>query len=337
MKPLRKFGVLISALALILAACGDDDTAVDGDISGTINMARADWDTGYIKAEIVYQLLTELGYDVTHPEDNEIDATLFYIAASERDVDFWVNGWFPLHQEFYDQATDLTRVGNLIQAGGFQGYLIDKATADEHGIESFEQIATDPELAAIFDTDGDGRADLTGCDAGWGCHDAIERHIEEQGFGDTINHVSASYSVLMADVLARHARGEPVFFYTWTPNWTIGALAPGEDVVWLNAPTHPNQADPFPSVVGCVSDPCDVGWNADDINVVANADFLAEFPHAATLLELVELPVGDMSAQNLLMDEGENTQADITRHAQEWIEDNRSLVDTWLDAARAAG
>jgi glycine betaine/proline transport system substrate-binding protein len=337
MKPLRKIGVLISALALILAACGDDDTAVDGDISGTINMARADWDTGYFQAEVYYQLLTELGYDVTHPEDNEIDATLFYIAASERDVDFWVNGWFPLHQEFLAAAPNATRVGNSIAAGGFQGYLVDLATAEEYGIESLEQIAADPELAALFDTDGDGRADLTGCDAGWGCHDAIEMHLEGEGLGDAINHVSASYSVLMADVMARHGRGEPVLFYTWTPNWTVGALPPGEEVMWINAPTHPDGNPAVPGVVGCATDPCDIGWAANDINVVANQDFLAEFPHAARLLEVVELPLGDVSIQNLMMDEGENSQADITRHAQEWIEENRTLVDTWLDEARAAG
>jgi len=40
----------------------------------------------------------------------------------------------------------------------------------------------------------------------------------------------------MVDTLAKFERGEPVLYYTWTPNWTVGALVPGEDVVWLEAP-----------------------------------------------------------------------------------------------------
>ncbi|HZD24493.1 MAG TPA: glycine betaine ABC transporter substrate-binding protein, partial [Acidimicrobiia bacterium] len=70
-------------------------------------------------------------------------------------------------------------------------------------------------------------------------------------------------------------------------------------------------------------------------NVVANTDFLAENPPAAKLLEVVELPLGDVSAQNLLMNQGENSQADISRQAKDWIAENRDLVDTWLEAARA--
>jgi glycine betaine/proline transport system substrate-binding protein len=36
----------------------------------------------------------------------------------------------------------------------------------------------------------------------------------------------------MADAVARFKEGK-LFFYTWTPNWTVGLLKPGKDVVWL--------------------------------------------------------------------------------------------------------
>jgi glycine betaine/proline transport system substrate-binding protein len=147
--------------------------------------------------------------------------------------------------------------------------------------------------------------------------------------------MSAEYSVLMADAIGRFERGEPIFYYTWTPNWTVGALVPDEDVVWIEAPTHPDGQEPVDGVVGCVNDPCDIGWTANDVVVVANEEFLEEHPPAAQLLEVIQIPVGDVSAQNLLMDEGEDTQADIERHASEWIEENRDLVDQWLDEARA--
>src|SRR3546814_3975701 len=37
----------------------------------------------------------------------------------------------------------------------------------------------------------------------------------------------------LADAVGRYRNGEPIFFYTWTPNWTVGELKPGQDVVWL--------------------------------------------------------------------------------------------------------
>jgi glycine betaine/proline transport system substrate-binding protein len=36
------------------------------------------------------------------------------------------------------------------------------------------------------------------------------------------------------------------------------------------------------------------------------------------------------------MEDGEKSQADVERHAQEWIEKNREQWDAWLTAARAA-
>jgi len=78
------------------------------------------------------------------------------------------------------------------------------------------------------------------------------------------------------------------------------------------------------------------GFPPNDLQVVANNEFLEEIPAAATLFELIEIPVEEINAQNLKMNEGENTQADIERHAEEWIEANRDLVDGWLEEARAA-
>lgn len=49
-----------------------------------------------------------------------------------------------------------------------QGYLIDKKTADKYHITNIEQLK-DPKIAKLFDANNDGKADLTGCNPGWGC------------------------------------------------------------------------------------------------------------------------------------------------------------------------
>jgi glycine betaine/proline transport system substrate-binding protein len=77
---------------------------------------------------------------------------------------------------------------------------------------------------------------------------------------------------------------------------------------------------------------CQLGWVAADIQVSANNDWLEANPAAAKLLELFQMSVLDVSLMNVEMGEG----TAVLELAQQWIEDNRDLVDEWLAAARAA-
>ncbi len=309
-----------------------------------VTMGRATWDTGWFQAAIYATLLEELGYDVQEPQT--LDNQVFYLSASRGEVDFWVNSWLPNHDIYVnneDFAGTIEVVGNQLASGALQGYLIDKATADELGITSLADFAK-PDVAARFDTDDDGRADLTGCNPGWACEQIINFHIEEYGLADSVTQVQGEYSALMADTIARFERNEPIFFYTWTPNWTIAELVPGEDVVWVTVPYSAlpedlgaGQDTVAEGVEGCAGDPCEMGFPPNDIRVTANSEFLANNPAAARLLEVVSIPLQDIAAQNVLMTiEGENTEADIERHAAEWLEANRDLADSWLAEARTA-
>lgn len=361
MKNRLRWRVLIGvalAFTLVAAACGDADDDTAGEVTDTaptgevampgegvsVNMARANWNTGYFQAAIYRSLLEELGYEVTDPADSELEPATFYPALARGEFDFWVNGWFPIHQPSLDGelpdgsmiGEHVTPVGFQVEAGALQGYLIDKATADAEGITHVDQINDDPELAALFDTDGDGAANLAGCNEGWGCADTINETIELNEWSN-IQHVQGSYSALFIDVVDRYEEGEPIFYYTWTPNFTVAQLVPGEDVVWLGVENPPPDNQGVADLGDdCAADPCQMGFVPADIRVVANNDFLAENPAAEALFEAVVIPAQDIYDQNLAMNEGAGSQADIDAAADEWIEENRSLVDTWLDAARAA-
>ena len=86
-------------------------------------------------------------------------------------------------------------------------------------------------------------------------------------------------------------------------------------------------------VEGCIADPCTLGFPANDINPVANTAFLDENPAVRALLEEVEIPLADIFAQNAAMNNGED---DIEAQAATWIEDNRDMVDGWLETARSS-
>jgi glycine betaine/proline transport system substrate-binding protein len=337
-----RFGLRVSvalcALVLPLAAA----QAAEPGEGKTVQPARATWDTGWFQTEIYAKALEELGYQVEKP--TTLDNPVFYQAVAQGDVDFWVNGWFPLHNEYedaYAQGAEL--VGYVAEGGALQGYLIDQATAEEHGITNLEDLKN-PETAALFDGDGDGKADMVACPPGWGCELVIEHQMDAYELGDYVNTIKASYSASMADAMARYQQGEPILFYTWTPNWTVGMLKPGKDVVWIEVPfpSLPEAQAQFEDqtvvegVTGCVDDPCEMGWPANDIRPVVNSAFLEDNPAARKLFEVMSIPLDDIFAQNARMFDGEDSESDLARHAQEWIAENREQFDQWLEVARAA-
>lgn len=364
--PVRWAVRIVALLLLLLAGCSPTGEVGDGSggdggpaggqdaagaqDAGTVSMARATWDTGFMQAYVYRDLLEELGYDVSDPSEATVDANVFYPALARGQYDVWVNGWFPLHdiyleRELFTGEQDeqpVTPVGTEVSGGALQGYLVDRKTADEMDLTSMSDLA-DAEVAATFDDDGNGKADLIGCNEGWGCNTAIAEHIDQLDWGANVEQVVGEYSDLIADVQSDVEAGEPVLFYTWTPNWTVDVLVPGEDVVWLESPAPPDTdgETTVDGLEGCATGAgsCDLGWVANDIRVVGSNDFLDANPSARRLFELVEIPLDDIDAQNAEMYEGGDsyTEDDIAQDAADWIEENGSTVDRWLDEARSAG
>ena len=309
----------------------------------TVNPARATWNTGYFQEAIVRAGLTELGYKVKKPK--ELQNPIFYQSVVLGDVDYWANGWFPgqngqLPANFAEKAE---KVGYVVKAGGLQGYLVSKKEAEKFNIKSLDDFKR-PEVKKAFDSNGDGKADLTSCPAGWNCEKTTAHHMDVYGLKDDINLIKASYSATIADVLARYRAGEAVFFYSWTPNWTVHKMKPGIDVMWINVPKiMPTEAQKIgedrmtvTGVFGSVTDPLKAGFVVSDIQVVANKEFLGKNPAAKKFFEVFKLPLSAISEQNTQMQDGEKSQKDIERHAQEWIKKNQATWDGWLEAARKA-
>jgi glycine betaine/proline transport system substrate-binding protein len=309
----------------------------------TVRPARATWNTGFFQEALVRKGLEALGYTVEKPKD--LTNPLFYKSVALGDVDYWTNGWFPNHdsqlpKNFYDKAE---KVGYVAKAGGLQGYLVDKKSVEKYHIKSLDDFKR-PEVKKAFDKNGDGKADLTACPPGWGCENVIAWHMKVYHLENDINPVKASYEAGMASALAAYKNGEPIFFYTWAPNWTIFKLKPGKDVMWINVPkiipkeSQKSAVDRMTvkGLKGAVTDPIKLGFVVSDIRIVANKKFLKANPAAKKFFEEFTLPLEDINAQNTRMNEGEKSQADIERHADQWIAKNKATWDGWLADARKA-
>lgn len=309
----------------------------------TVRPARATWNTGFFQEALVRRGLEALGYNVKMPKD--LQNPLFYKSVALGDVDYWTNGWFPNHdsqlpKDFYKYAD---KYGYVVKAGGLQGYLVSKKEVEKYDIQSLDDFKR-PEVIKAFDTNGDGKAELTACPPGWGCENVIAHHMAVYNLHRFINPVKASYEAGMASALGNYRNGKPIFFYTWAPNWTIFKLKPGKDVMWINVPEIiPKESQKaavdrmtVSGVEGAVTDPIKLGFVVSDIRIVANKKFIAKNPAAEKFFEVFTLPLSDINEQNTRMNEGEKSQKDIERHVDEWIAKNQTTWNGWLDEARKA-
>jgi glycine betaine/proline transport system substrate-binding protein len=273
--------------------------------------------------------LQKLGYKVAEPITLAVPAVHQAIASG--DCTYAVDHWIPLHDSFYAPIKDrVVRLGPAIE-GATQGYLIDKTTADAHNITDLAQFK-DPATAKLFDTDGSGKANLTGANPGWGAELVINHELDAMDLRKTVEHHQGEYSVLIADTVARFKQGQPVFFYTWTPNWTIAELKPGVQTIWL-------KVDPkyCPENQGCSTGAgSTTGFGLNSIAILANKEFADANPAARVFLNAVRIPIEDINAENLLIREGQDRESDVRHHAEAWIAAHQPTFDGWIAAALAA-
>jgi glycine betaine/proline transport system substrate-binding protein len=284
--------------------------------------------------EIVAEVLKKMGHEVTISNDVNYDIAYQTLAnnVTSDEVYFLASSWDPLHNGKIDAvgSNKAIKFDNKFIANCAQGYLIDKKTADKYNIKYYNDLKK-PEIAKLFDLDNDGKADLTGCNAGWGCEKVIEHQLDAYDMRGVVEHNQGEYSALIADTIANYKTGKSILYYTWTPYWVSGKLVPGKDVTFLQV-TH--SANPNTDSTK-LPNGADYGFNVNHQKIVASAN-VKDYKDISKLFDIIKLDVNDVSGQNMLMANGQNKEKDIKRHVQKWLDINKKQVDAWVKEAKAA-
>ena len=196
------------ALSLVAAGAAQADATLPGK-GITVQPIQSSIAEEAFQTILVSKALEKLGYTVKAPQETEYATG--HLALANGDATFMATHWDPLHADFYRNAggdDKLWRQGTYVR-NSLQGYLIDKKTADQYKITHISQLS-DPALAKLFDTNGDGKADLTGCNPGWGCELVIEHQLTAYKLRGTVTHNQGSYAALIADTIARYKQAHPV-------------------------------------------------------------------------------------------------------------------------------
>lgn len=289
-------------------------------------------DESQFALEVVKLGLQHLGYQTPDTVTTTVQAG--YIAVAQGDLDIWGEYWDPNHTPYLAKAggTSVLKPVGVLVDGAFGAYVIDKKTADQYNIHDVSQFK-DPKIAALFDTDGDGRAKFAGCPVGWGCDPIIAYQMKAYGLEKTVQNEQGDFVVTHADVITQFKNGKPVFYYTYGPLWLNQVLVPGKDVVFLQVPftALPSDIKPTPSTL--LPDGRNLGFPLLKVRLVANNEFLAANPAAAKLLEVATVPLSAVEAENYKIYQGEKSYDQIKGHAADWVKANQSIFDGWVAEA----
>lgn len=318
--------VAVAGLLACQAACAaepDESRSLEAVPAGVATIEEQ------FQVRIVAEGLRRLGYQV--PEAPEANYPLAHQSVASGRAHWSANHWNPLHQPFFDESGGdgrMVRAGELVK-DSLQGYLIDRKTAEEYNITDLSQLR-DPRIAALFDTDGDGKADLTGCNVGWGCALEIDRHIREYGLQAVVSQHQGDYFSMMMQAIARYNAGKPVLYYAWTPLWVSAVLVPGKDSRWLSVAAGDSSGQ---SGKDTFSGGRNTGFSVNTQMILANREWLEQNPAAKAFFSQVTVDAADISSQNMRMRSGESSSEDIDRHVQRWIGAHEKEFNSWIEAA----
>lgn len=99
------------------------------------------------------------------------------------------------------------------------------------GVTKLEDLAK-PEVAKMFDSDGNGKGELWAGAVGWESTNHTEVRGKSYGFDKTMEYTTVDQPVFLAQLKDAYEQKKPIAFYYWTPEWIFAAY----DLVELEQP-----------------------------------------------------------------------------------------------------
>ena len=239
-------------------------------------------------------------------------------------IDIYTDLWMPNQQALWDEYI-VTRgsVATNQPYAGTSNLYVPTYMADK--VRSIDDL-NNPEIAAMFDTDGNGKGEYWAGDVTWASTKRWQIKFKSYGLDSLWEPNIISADTFKAGLEAAYSSGKPQLFYYWTPE----AIHVKYDLTALAEPAR---------FEGCE----DVDLDAEDWLevssfecVIAPNDIFIGFSKS---LETRNPPVADMLSNvqftgdeiNGWIVEMFENKRDPQIVAEEWIAENQALVDSWIN------
>lgn len=339
MKCKRPLASLIASLAFCAMSTANAQPAE------RVVLGEHEWDG----AIAIMQVLKTVLEDRLKSEVDTLAASQEVIAAGldkgDGSVDVFADLYMPNRKELWDKyiakgsrETILTnaRPYELIEGIYVPGYVQDK-----YNIRSVNDLLK-PDIASLFDSDGDGRGEIWAGPTGWGSTNIMLVKTKSYGLDTTMTALETSDAVMKASLKTAYERKTPLVFYFWEPESIFAAY----DIRKLEEPAFDGYAsdnmkdDPKYKADGCwkMYQPKDrqdwfeasevtCAWPASRSYVAFSKSLETRAPRAAKFLSQVYFQKEWVSDWILKMSADRAAIGDIAR---EWVAANPAVVDEWV-------
>ncbi|MEQ8737789.1 MAG: glycine betaine ABC transporter substrate-binding protein [Hoeflea sp.] len=268
-----------------------------------------------------------IGGEVEYVPGN--NATIFQaMDQGKGDFDVHPDVWLPNQESFtkqyVDEAGTVTLSSNPYE--GNQGFCVSKDFAEANNITDIADLGR-PDVAALMDSDGNGKGEMWIGAPGWASANVNEVKVRDYGLLDFIEPIRAEESVKTARIKDSIAKGEGYAFYCYEPHavWYMF------DVVMLTEPTY----DPAKYVMIQPSD--DADWyekskvatkdDLKEVQIAWSSSLPERSPAIAEFFQRFSLSADDVSSFAYEISGKGRDPAEV---AKEWMEANPDRVDAWL-------
>lgn len=239
-------------------------------------------------------------------------------------IDVHTDLWMPNWQAAWDEyVEDKQSVDTNTPYKGTANLYVPAYMADQ--VKSIEDLAN-PEIAAMFDTDGDGLGEYWPGDVTWASTKRWQIKFKTYGLDGLWEPNIISADTFKAGLSAAYAASQPQLFYAWTPE----AIHVEYDLAMIEEPERFDGCEDVDlgaedwlevSHFECVIAP-------SDVYVAFSASLWDRNPEVAQMLKNVQFDVTDI---NTWIVEIFDKKRDPAIVAEDWIAENEETVQAWIN------
>jgi len=314
---LAKLGFLAATALATMPAAFAQETVKIGDFTWTGSDA-----IGHVIAAVINGPLGSEAVIVEGLSDGDVVAA--GMDRGDGSVDVYPDLWMPNRQPVWDEYVDgAGTVGVNIPYAGTQMIYVPSYMAD---IASSIEDLSDPAVAALFDTDGDGLGEYWAGDATWSSTKMWQVKFKSYGLSELWEPNIIPDATFKAQLEAAVNQEKPMLFYYWTPEWVHAAY----DLTPIAEPA---------TYEGCLGqmDLASEDWlevsefdcaSADASIYVAYSKSLEQRnPPVAKFLSQMSLDPATVNQWILQIGRDEEDPVDV---AEQWVADNMDIVNSWI-------
>ncbi|MGK0445822.1 MAG: glycine betaine/proline transport system substrate-binding protein [Bermanella sp.] len=332
-KALTIFGLTAAVGVSISQGVSAKETIVIGEVS---------WDAS-LAIENVLKVVMEKNFNVD-VEIMSADQAAIWSAMDKGkgsiDVhpDIWTSSQTEPWAKFIAKGGKESVRANKTPYLGTDGFYIPGYIQDEYGVKSVYDLAK-PEIAKLFDADGDGLGEYWPGAPGWTGVKINQIKAKSYGFDEYFEPIIVSDSIIKAQLKTAYRKKEGILFYYWTPEWIHFTY----DLRKLEEPAFTGYAGDSKKLHkdynpdGCYKFSDTENWLQDseikcgvpntEIYIGYSASLEKRAPEIAAFLSNVALDASYVSQWIFkIASEGEYPD----EMAEEWVKNNSAIVDTWL-------